>query len=276
MVDLIRSGVQILVGMDEGDYSGLLEEIRKTRKTEWTCHENTQVGDTVFIYFGEKIGELVACGKVLKPRWEVEGWTSPSWRYRTKIGNLERVHGVTREAIRKQLPGLTWINQPRMHKPLTSEQAKVIADLVNQSQTKFDGVGFGSSFDELMAEEFVGVEGEKKLGLVAHRKREIKLRLAKIAKAKVINNGKLICEVPGCAFDFEKVYGPIGSNYAQVHHLIPLSSSDDQRETNLLELAIVCANCHVMIHRGGECRDLESLVVKPGKRKRSGFSQETK
>ena len=65
MVDPIRSGVQVLIGMDEGDYSGLLEGIRKTKKTEWTCHENTQVGDTVFIYFGEKIGELVACGKAL-------------------------------------------------------------------------------------------------------------------------------------------------------------------------------------------------------------------
>jgi len=260
-----RSGSQILIGMDERDYSGLMDDIRKGRRTEWTCHENTQVGDTVFIYFGEKIGELVACGKVVKPRWEVEGWTSPSWRYRTKIGNLERVHGVTREAIRKHLPGLTWINQPRMHKPLTSEQAKAIADLVNQSQYKFDGVGFGSSFDDLMAEELVGVEGEKKLRLVAHRQREMKLRAAKIAKAKVINGGRLICEVPGCAFDFEKVYGPIGANYAQVHHLIPLSSSDDQRETTLLDLAIVCANCHAMIHRGGECRDLDSLIVQSKK-----------
>ena len=255
-----RSGSQILIGMDERDYSGLIDDIRKGRRTEWTCHEKTQVGDTVFIYFGEKIGELVACGKVVKPRWEVDTWTSPSWRYRTKIGSLERVHGVTRETIRKHLPDLTWINQPRMHKPLTSEQAKVITDLVNQSQYKFDGVGFGSSFDELMAEELIGIEGEKRLMLVAHRKREKGLRDLKIAKAKEFNGGRLICEVPGCAFDFEKVYGPVGANYAQVHHLIPLSSSDGQREVTLLDLAIVCANCHAMIHRGGECRSLETLI----------------
>jgi hypothetical protein len=40
-----RSGSQILIGMDERDYSSLMDTIRKGRKTEWTCHENTQVGD---------------------------------------------------------------------------------------------------------------------------------------------------------------------------------------------------------------------------------------
>ncbi len=254
MADHIRSGVQILIGMDGGDYFSLLEEIRKTRKTEWTCHENTQVGDIVFFYFGEKIGELVACGKVLKSRWEVEGWTSPSWRYRTKVGDLQRVHGITRDLIRNQIPEFTWINQPRMHRPLTQEEATKLTKLVQVGQ---------EIPVEQLAEELVGLEGEEKQKMVIHRHRESRLRAAKIAKAKFLNNGILKCEVPGCGFDFAEVYGSVGVDYVQVHHLLPLSLGDGERETTMLDLAIVCANCHAMIHRGGECRSLESLIVKP-------------
>jgi 5-methylcytosine-specific restriction protein A len=30
----------------------------------------------------------------------------------------------------------------------------------------------------------------------------------------------------------------------------------------LADLAIVCPNCHAMIHRGGKCRSLESLILR--------------
>ena len=76
--------------------------------------------------------------------------------------------------------------------------------------------------------------------------------------------GRLPCEVPGCAFDFLAVYGEIGTGYAQVHHRRPLSDRTRPSETRLSELVVVCANCHVMIHRGGECRPLETLLAGSG------------
>ena len=36
-------------------------------------------------------------------------------------------------------------------------------------------------------------------------------------------DGHLLCEVPGCGFDFETRYGRIGRGFAHVHHKIPLS-----------------------------------------------------
>ena len=73
--------------------------------------------------------------------------------------------------------------------------------------------------------------------------------------------GKLICEVPKCGFDFAKRYGRIGIGYVQVHHLRPLSSAPAKGMSKKpSDLAIVCANCHAMIHRGGECRKLKSLI----------------
>lgn len=58
--------------------------------------------------------------------------------------------------------------------------------------------------------------------------------------------GRLECEV--CGFDFLLTYGERGRGFAECHHTLPLS--DGTRTTYLRDLAIVCANCHRMLHRG--------------------------
>lgn len=89
-----------------------------------------------------------------------------------------------------------------------------------------------------------------------HRKREKRLRKAKIREALDRCGGRLRCEVPDCGFDFFEVYGEIGREFAHVHHLRLLGERDEESGTSLDELAIVCANCHAMIHRGGVSRPL--------------------
>jgi 5-methylcytosine-specific restriction protein A len=106
-------------------------------------------------------------------------------------------------------------------------------------------------------------EGERKQSFIYHRRREAEVRRRKIEDVRIRNHGKLICEVPNCGFDFAKRYGTLGEGYAQVHHLLPLREAPDGgRPTKLEDLAIVCANCHVMIHLGGECRPFDGLIRK--------------
>ncbi len=109
-------------------------------------------------------------------------------------------------------------------------------------------------------EEIAAVEGMLRVAIVRHRRREQKLRDAKIALASKSGAGHLLCEVPGCGFDFLKIYGEIGRDYAQVHHLQQLSDLESPTITTLKDLAVVCANCHAMIHRGGGCRSLNGLM----------------
>lgn len=106
--------------------------------------------------------------------------------------------------------------------------------------------------------ELSAFEGELRFRMVRHRSRERALRNAKIRAA--LDAGALKCEVPGCDFDFAALYGVIGVGYAQVHHLKPLALADGAVETSLADLAVVCANCHVMIHLGGESRSLDTLI----------------
>ncbi|MDX2193329.1 MAG: HNH endonuclease [Gemmatimonadales bacterium] len=107
------------------------------------------------------------------------------------------------------------------------------------------------------------VEGARREQLVAHRRRERGLREAKIAEALTRSrDGRLRCEVPGCGFDFERTYGAARRGYIQIHHMKPLGDWAKGERPRLEELALVCANCHAMIHAGGRSRRLETLIVR--------------
>jgi 5-methylcytosine-specific restriction protein A len=108
--------------------------------------------------------------------------------------------------------------------------------------------------------ELAAMEGAERMALVRHRQREQSLRDGKIAEARKRGTSELKCEVPGCGFDFETVYGELGRDYAQVHHLKSLADRTKPSQTKLNDLAVVCANCHAMIHRGGKCRPLNGLI----------------
>jgi len=105
------------------------------------------------------------------------------------------------------------------------------------------------------------IEGEILHAMRQHRRREQRLRDEKIRQV-VQSTGRLRCEVPGCGFDFFEVYGEIGEGFAHVHHLQPLADRLGPSQTKTSDLAIVCANCHAMIHRGDGTRPLESLILK--------------
>ena len=102
------------------------------------------------------------------------------------------------------------------------------------------------------------LEGELRIALSRHRARERWLREDKIAEVKKANDGRLPCQV--CRFDFFEVYGEAGRDYAQVHHLKPLSDRTKPSLTGLSDLAVLCANCHVMVHVGNQVRPLEALL----------------
>jgi 5-methylcytosine-specific restriction enzyme A len=60
------------------------------------------------------------------------------------------------------------------------------------------------------------------------------------------DRGRLGCE--GCDFDFADAYGERGKGYMEVHHTRPVHEIKPGHVTRLADLALVCANCHRMIH----------------------------
>ena len=117
--------------------------------------------------------------------------------------------------------------------------------------------------DETQGERLSAIEGELRQRLVWSRSRESSLRTAKLQQAlRESTDGLLRCEVPGCGFCFESVYGEVGKGFAHVHHVNALAGREEAQVTTLDDLVIVCANCHAMIHRYGHCRPPKSLIAK--------------
>lgn len=95
-----------------------------------------------------------------------------------------------------------------------------------------------------------GDEGAREGGLLEvvarRRERSRALRQRKI-RAVVAAGGAVACEI--CGFNFGRVYGDRGEGYIEVHHVEPLHVTGEST-TNLDDLALLCANCHRMCHRG--------------------------
>ena len=90
-------------------------------------------------------------------------------------------------------------------------------------------------------------EGKRKERL--HYSRERNSSLIKAVKKDVLAKyGKLICAC--CGFDFKEKYGELGSKFIEAHHTKPISElHEDGEETRKEDIALVCSNCHQMLHR---------------------------
>jgi HNH endonuclease len=235
----------------------------------WSCSANfkkIENGDRAFLI---KLGREKPQGII------ASGWTTSKayldWHWdEKKAAQGEKTYFADCEWERLLNP---YIDEPfslaklqsgklaEMHWTPQSSGVSIPTEIAEQLERIWaEHIGTSSLGSVFVDDEIKVFEGEEKIALIRHRKREQKLRAAKLKQALNKNHGRLICEVPCCGFDFEKTYGELGKDYAQVHHLKPLGSRESPSETSLDDLAIVCANCHAMIHRGGKCRSLNELI----------------
>ncbi len=63
-----------------------------------------------------------------------------------------------------------------------------------------------------------------------------------------------------CGFNFEEFYGEIGKDFIEVHHVVPLAQAGITETNPETDLAVLCANCHCMVHRRrGICLSLNEI-----------------
>ncbi len=130
----------------------------------------------------------------------------------------------------------------RIWKELGGERAKVqrMAEAIRAS------MAIPSTDLPLSDEEEGAPEGRLIARMHLHRERDRRLVEKKKARA-LKETGKLACEA--CGFDYSKVYGERGAGYMECHHRTPLSELQPGAKTKLKDLALICANCHRIIHR---------------------------
>lgn len=101
----------------------------------------------------------------------------------------------------------------------------------------------------------VGLEYEDTGKIRLHKRIERNQRLAKRVKALK----GLKCEA--CQFTYSQGYRGLNTDYIEAHHLIPLSDlgGGKVRMDPLRDFAVLCANCHRMIHRSSYISDVEAF-----------------
>jgi 5-methylcytosine-specific restriction protein A len=91
-----------------------------------------------------------------------------------------------------------------------------------------------------------------------HRSLERDRKVVALRKAAALkSDGKLECE--GCGFDFAATYGMRGQGFIEAHHTNPVHAMVEGDVTTVEDLALLCSNCHRMVHKAKPWLTLEGL-----------------
>lgn len=98
-----------------------------------------------------------------------------------------------------------------------------------------------------------------------HLFRERNHKAIREKKQSVLRNaGRLVCEA--CGFDFAEKYGKRGEGFIECHHLKPVSELKPGSKTRQNDLALLCSNCHRMVHVSRpwlKMKELAHLIESP-------------
>ena len=129
---------------------------------------------------------------------------------------------------------------------------------------QMDALGQGNSTfstDDESDDGYQAIEG--RMLTRQHRAYERDRKLVDRKKQQAMRRfGKLACEV--CGFDFRARYGERGAGFIECHHIRPVSELLEPRQTSLNDLALLCANCHRMVHAKRPWWTIEELSCSVG------------
>jgi hypothetical protein len=205
---------------DSHAYVEWLEQGRPATKPSdvpfWLPKE-TQKGDRFLLYVGGQDQTYVGWGTI-----------ESNWRDGTRGWKGQEIVQTTDHMLREPVTGAdvlaaTGFKPPRIEKVIDENLASAVWRAAR-----------GKTLSPLdRAVEGILTESRS-------RSRNAGLRLAAIQRAAGV------CE--GCGVNYGRKHGGLGKNCLVVHHKIQIKDTDQPRETKLSELAVVCANCHMMIH----------------------------
>ncbi|HZO07175.1 MAG TPA: HNH endonuclease [Solirubrobacterales bacterium] len=110
-----------------------------------------------------------------------------------------------------------------------------------------DNLGSLTASEAEESEESITEAPEGQVLTRMHRKRERSASLRKAKKETVQKaTGRLACEA--CDMDFSERYGTRAKGFIECHHIVPLHTLKPGQRTRLEDLALLCSNCHRVLH----------------------------
>ena len=222
----------------------------------WSCGNTKKiaVGDTFFlIKLGVEPKGIIGCGYISSspyplPHWDEEKARQGLSALRTDLlfKVLSEKPMISIEQLQERYPAYNWSPQASglsVPEPIASELFSEI-----QQSPAF---GF-----QVPSTNEVRLYAEGKPKTVTSKTYD---RSPHARQACIEHYGYTCCV---CGFNFEKVYGPLGENYIEVHHLKPVADIGKEYLIDPInDLRPVCANCHRMLHKQRPPLSVEELLT---------------
>ncbi len=247
-----NNAYHICLGTPQNDLDELKRDAERG-ETYWTINSKAKKNDYALIYMIAPVSSIVARGVVLT---DAERDTDPNnyWyrHFECHISDLEMLaNPVPLAEIRRKIPEWGYWKTPIKSTRVPDNLAGKIERLLDKSNNQETIV-----FPDVDEIDVSVKEGRRRLAL--HFKQERNQKIVRDKKAQVLREkGKLKCEA--CGFDFREMYGDLGKDYCEVHHKKPLSKLERETKTRLTDLAVLCSNCHRMIHRKKSLLSISAL-----------------
>jgi predicted HNH restriction endonuclease len=117
------------------------------------------------------------------------------------------------------------------------------------------------ALDSIVSDDYESSFPEGREKFKSHFARERDSKISRKAKAnRLAETGELRCDV--CGFNFLEKYGELGSGFIEAHHIVPVSILEGTKKTKVKDLALVCSNCHRMLHRNKNGISIQELKLK--------------
>jgi hypothetical protein len=197
----------------------------------WTVNSKARPRDRVIFYLLAPLSSFVATGTVASPP-EFQDKRGDDW-YGHYMADIKDIRMLARSfpltVARTALPEWGWLKYPRRSTRVPSDVAPRLLKLLRVPDAIHQ-----------LAAEATDVEG------VTTETRVFRRGRSRFLRELALDHAKGVCAV--CRRDFSKVLSSQGVRVLQVHHRQQLAASDAPRVTKLTDLAVVCANCHLLIH----------------------------
>ncbi len=217
----------------------------------WTVPSKAKPGDILLVYILAPVSSLVASAEVLDVPVPGDEYGWPG-KHMAPIGNIQMLDPyITREELLKNFKGWKWPNSPQsacivpieFEKELQKLTRGRLVSLAGSRKKKSGSKSSGNAKDEqpkAATDIEAALEGLKSEYVAYRSKRSKPLRDAKLAESDGV------CEC--CKTNFKEFLDGKGARVLQVHHRKQLAFFETPKLTSKKDLAIVCANCHLMLH----------------------------
>ncbi len=245
-----RGGVDVLEGFLSAKDGGRLDE--------WTGIRSFAPGDICLFYFGQPLKAITGVGVVASKPKDEKGpfhWTTrkvqtfcdfrPVWILNNPVGLEEatRAAGLTPWYM-----GRPWRNTRRLDPEVAHG---LLAQVIRKNPSLrrvLSKIGLGPfpmpGSRDAKSDERRFIEGMVREITTELRYRDPRLRI------EAMHHYGMACTV--CGFNFEQAYGDLGTGYIEIHHLRALSRRSKRGfRASVRDVAVVCSNCHRILHRRG-------------------------